>query len=167
MGSTKTADGKGAVAVETRQPDVTPTWIDPLDRLGLSDWFSRWPARFGAHWPERMIGDLHDIKIEEFTDDGDVVIRAEIPGVEPKDIEISVDRGRLTIRAEREERTESDDDEGYRSEFRYGAFARVLTLPGDTKVDDISASCSNGVLEVRVPTETVPHTPKKIPVSRS
>ncbi len=166
MGNTKTADSKGAVAVETRRPDVTPTWIDPFDRLGLSDWLSRWPARFGAHWPERMIGDLHDIKVEEYTEDGDVVIRAEIPGVEPKDIDISVDRGRLAIRAEREQRFESDD-EGYRSEFRYGAFARIVTLPVDAKVDDIAASYSDGVLEVRVPTEEVRHTPKRIPVTKN
>ena len=166
MGDTKTVDRNDAVVVEKSQPDVTPTWIDPFDRLGVSEWLSRWPARFGAHWPERMIGELHDIKVEEFIDGEDFVIRAEMPGIEPDDIEISVDKGRLTMRAEREQRTESDDD-GYRSEFRYGAFARILTLPGGANVEDISATCSGGVLEIRVPTEKAEETPRMIPVSHS
>ena len=94
-------------------------------------------------------------------------MRAEIPGVDPEqDVEISVNHGRLSIRAEREERSEKTED-GYHSEFRYGSFARVLTLPEGAKADDISASYTDGVLEVRVPIDESSGTRKAIPITRS
>ncbi|NNE73199.1 MAG: Hsp20/alpha crystallin family protein [Acidimicrobiales bacterium] len=95
------------------------------------------------------------IKVEQFTDDDEIVIRAEIPGVDPdEDIEVSVTDNRLTISAHREQREESKDDDGFRSEFRYGSFQRVLTLPPGADADDVSATYDDGILEVRVTPDT-------------
>ena len=111
------------------------------------------------------------MRVEEVVDDETMVIRAEMPGIDPeRDVEISVSDGFLHIHAEREERTEEERQNGYRSEFRYGTFERSLELPEGTADSDITATYKDGILEVRVPAppvpEGVPPEPVKIPVRK-
>lgn len=90
----------------------------------------------------------HVIRIEETEEDGAYVVRAELPGVDPdKDVEVTVERGVLTIQAERSE--EKKDKQ--RSEFRYGAFARAVALPEGVEEEDVAADYENGILTVRAP----------------
>ena len=89
----------------------------------------------------------HPMRLEDYVNDGTYVLRAELPGVDPeKDIEVTVSKGVLTISAHRHEETEGK----HRSEFRYGAFARRVTLPEGADQDHIRASYEKGVLEVVV-----------------
>ena len=115
-------------------------------------------------------GDLSSgwLRVEEAREGDDLVVKAELPGIEPdKDVELSVSDGILHIEARREEKSETKDKNTYRSEFRYGSFSRNISLPVGVKEDDIKASYKDGILEVRVPvgddgkTETT-----KIPVTR-
>lgn len=109
------------------------------------------------------------MRVEEFQDGGTLVVRAELPGIDPEnDVDITVAEGVLHIKAERRERTENKDKSGYRSEFRYGALTRSITLPSGASQDDISAAYRDGVLEVRmrVP-EAGAGTTTKIPVTRA
>jgi len=138
--------------------------FDPLDRFGLSD-LVQWPSWFGRRWAERFPGEFEHIRIEQYQEGDELVVRGEVPGVDPDDIDVSVDKGLLTIRAERESRTESED--GYRSEFRYGSFARVIGLPQGASEEDIKASYEDGILEVRVPVEAGQSATKRIEVKRS
>ena len=108
------------------------------------------------------------LRVEEVVDEGTLVVRAELPGIDPdKDVEISVANGVLHIRAERQEKSEEKKKDSYRSEFRYGSFARNISLPAGATESDVSASYTDGVLEIRVPVgkdegpEVV-----KVPVSR-
>ena len=132
--------------------------------------FPWWPTRFGR-WPDRLFGELggpfDHIKIEEYVDDETLVVRAELPGVDPdKDIDITVDDGRLVIRGERTSKTE-DDTDGYRSEFRYGSFSRVVPLPEGADLETIAATYEDGILEVRVPMAEREQKPvRNIPVAR-
>jgi HSP20 family protein len=109
------------------------------------------------------------MRIEEEMQDGMLVIRAELPGIDPeKDVEIDVTDDRLSIRAER--RTEETETEGgaVRSEFRYGALSRIVALPRETKVDDITATYKDGILEVKVPIPTeTKETPKRVAITRT
>ncbi len=135
-------------------PALRPLLTDPWDRWSAGEFPWR-PPRFGRFWPDRLVGEfggLFDhLKIEEYIDDGSLVVRAEIPGVDPEtDIDISVEEQRLAIRAERTSRTE-DDTDGYRSEFHYGSLSRIVGLPDGAKVDDIEADYADGILEVRIP----------------
>ncbi|MEZ2389541.1 Hsp20/alpha crystallin family protein [bacterium RCC_150] len=92
------------------------------------------------------------LRVEEFNDGSAMVIRAEIPGIDPdRDVDITVSGRTLTIEARREEKTEQRDKENYRSEFRYGAFSRSFSLPSGVNEDDIKADYNDGILEVRVP----------------
>lgn len=108
------------------------------------------------------------LRVEEFVDDKTLVIRTEIPGIDPeKDVEIVVDNGELRIKAQREAKTEHKDKESYRSEFHYGSFSRSIKLPAGATADDVTATYTDGVLEVRVPVaEPVAAAPSKVQITR-
>jgi HSP20 family protein len=104
--------------------------------------------------------------IDVFNRDGDLVVRAELPGIDPKkDVDISVQKGVLTIRGERRQEERSDGENFYRVESSYGAFQRSVVLPEGVDVDDIQASYDKGVLEVVVPRAAELTAPKKISIS--
>jgi HSP20 family protein len=117
-------------------------------------------------------GDLtmSSIRVEQFVDGNTLVVRAEVPGIDPeKDVDVSVADGMLHIKAEREEKSEQKSKNGYRSEFRYGSFTRTIALPPGAREEDVTASYKDGVLEVRAPApEQAPASGKrKIQVNHS
>lgn len=131
--------------------------------------------RFPFDWPERwrrlleLESDLGGwLRVEEFHDGGDLVVRVELPGIDPDhDVEVSVHDGMLHIEGRREERSEQKEKGGYRSEFRYGGFVRDVALPTGVKEEQVKASYTDGILEVRMPLGAGPkEAPAKIPVSR-
>lgn len=88
------------------------------------------------------------IRVEEFEEAGQYVLRAELPGIDPdKDVDIAIAEGLLTVKAERREETK----DGGRTEFRYGTFTRTLRLPAGAAEEDVKATYHNGILEIRVP----------------
>ena len=89
------------------------------------------------------------------------VLRADVPGVDSKDIEITMENGVLTIKGERS-REDSEEREGYkRVERVYGSFYRRFTLPDTADADKISAASKNGVLEVSIPKQENEETAKE------
>ena len=108
------------------------------------------------------------MRVEEFVDGDTLVVRAELPDIDPdKDVELTITEGMLHLRAEREQKAEHKTKQGYRSEFRYGSFERSLPLPLGTKEEDVEATYRDGILEVRVPTVAEKAVTTKVPVSRS
>jgi HSP20 family protein len=114
------------------------------------------PARFPdlldwleGPWPGTLpFGSGQTFRVEDFTDDGKYMIRAELPGVDPEDdVEVTVDAGMLTIRAERREESKQDRH----SEFKYGSMTRSISLPEGADPDQITATYDKGILEVTVP----------------
>jgi HSP20 family protein len=88
------------------------------------------------------------MRIEDYDDNGNYVLRAEMPGLDPsRDIKITIDDDRLNILAERSERKH----EGGHSEFKYGSFSRSVTLPRGADTQHIQARYNAGILEVKVP----------------
>ncbi len=109
------------------------------------------------------------IRVEEFVDGKDMVVRAEMPGLDPeKDIEVSIENGFLRISAHREEKEEHKEKDRYRSEFRYGSFRRDIVLPDGVRDEDIRASYADGVLNVRtpLPDDARREGPRKLPITR-
>ncbi|MDW8479669.1 MAG: Hsp20/alpha crystallin family protein [Xanthomonadales bacterium] len=92
------------------------------------------------------------------------VILADIPGVDPQDIEVSMDKGILSIRGER--KAEKSDEQGRytRIERAHGVFYRRFALPDSADADGIRASGRNGVLEIVIP-KRPESTPRRIEVS--
>ena len=91
------------------------------------------------------------------------IITADVPGVDPKDIEVNMENGVLTIRGERKEEKE-EEKEGYkRIERVRGTFYRRFTLPDTADAEKISARSKNGVLEITIPKQEKVQ-PRKIEV---
>jgi len=114
----------------------------------------------GNVWP---FTDFGSIRVESFMEDGRFVLRVELPGIDPeKDAEITVDHGRLTVAARREQQHQ----EARHSEFHYGSFSRSVLLPAGAKVDKTTATYTDGILEVTVPFDTVgQNQPAKIEIT--
>jgi HSP20 family protein len=109
------------------------------------------------------------LRVEEYRDGSTMVVRAELPGIDPdNDVDITVSGTTLTIAARREQKSEHRDKYGYRSEFQYGEFSRSIQLPLGTREEDIRASYTDGVLEVRIPTPDQDAAPsRRVPVART
>ena len=98
-------------------------------------------------------------------DSGQFVITADIPGVEPNDIEVTMENGVLTIKGERKLETRDEGENGYRRVERvYGGFYRRFTLPDTADAETISASGKHGVLEVVIPKRAALQ-PRRIAIS--
>ncbi|MGW1892524.1 Hsp20/alpha crystallin family protein [Streptomyces sp. NPDC002004] len=108
----------------------------------LPDWFEALPARFAMP----TMGDLYTVRIEDYIDNGRYFLRAELPGVEPKDVDVTIGEGILTVKAERTER-EVDKN---RSEIRYGSMSRSVALPPGANDEDVKAEYKDGMLTVSV-----------------
>jgi HSP20 family protein len=91
------------------------------------------------------------------------VIEADIPGVEPKDIEVSMDNGVLTIKGERQSESQDEGQNYKRVERTYGSFYRRFSLPDTADAEHIQASGKNGVLQISIPKRELAK-PRKISV---
>jgi HSP20 family protein len=92
------------------------------------------------------------------------VILADIPGVDPKDIDISMDKGILTIKGERRTEKTEETERFSRVERRHGLFHRRFALPDSANPENITASGRNGVLEISIP-KRPETTPRRIQVN--
>jgi HSP20 family protein len=166
--SKKTKDDTSVATTETTPTagTGTPTW---------SDWFDHWPEMFARRWPETFrnlpFGSMpfgtDMFRMEQLTeDDGTMVVRAEMPGMDPaEDVEISIDGRLMTISAEREERHQADETNGYLTEFQYGSFSRSVQLPVGARTDDVVATYRDGILEVRVPVDADSPAVRQVPIT--
>lgn len=80
-----------------------------------------------------------------------IVAETPLPGIDPKDVKISIENGVLSIEGKSEKKIEVDDKNYYRKEIRAGSFYRSVALPVPVKADQAEASYENGVLKVTVP----------------
>jgi HSP20 family protein len=81
----------------------------------------------------------------------EIVVKAEVPGLEPRDIDISLSDGLLTIKGEKKQEREEKEESYHLVERSYGSFARSIRLPNEVQSDKINASYKNGVLKVVLP----------------
>jgi HSP20 family protein len=135
----------------------------------------RWPEFFDLV-PRRFVDWLaapgleleRELKVEEFVEKDEYVIRAEMPGIDPdKDVNVHVRNHSLEVRAERKQETKTEEGKGYRTEFRYGSFFRRVPLPPDANEQDVTATYRDGILEVRLPVEKKQAEATKIAIQRA
>ena len=125
-----------------------------------------WPAF--SHFP-RLIGRETTgwmPTTDVYRTNGNLVVKADLPGLKKDDVEVKVEDGFLVVQGERKEEKEEKKKEYYRSECSYGSFYRRVPLPDEVDADKISAKVHDGVLEVTVPLPaTESKEAKKIPIS--
>jgi HSP20 family protein len=117
----------------------------------------------GGRTPAEPIPELMRPAVESFVENGKIVIRADLPGIDPKDIDVTMSGDMLTIRGKRE-RTHEEKSRNYiRREVSYGSFERTVALPKGVDSGQIKAAYKNGVLELTVaaPKEL---SPRKVPI---
>lgn len=138
-------------------PVTTKEFFEFPSRL---DWFQDIaPLGMFFRTPE-----LKPVKIEQFVKDGKLIVRAELPGVDPdKDIDVSLHEGYLTIKGERKE----EKKEEHRTEFMYGSFSRTIALPSGFDQKSVHAHYKDGILEVSLGIPVSVSNGKKIQISRT
>jgi HSP20 family protein len=122
------------------------TELQGINRL-LDEAFRGWPfpatdGNLGGAWvpPVDVVEDKEHVRIT-----------AELPGVKPEDVKISLENNVLTIRGEKQQATEEKDERWHRYERSYGAFERTFTVPSTVDAEHISAAYDAGVLTVTLP----------------
>jgi HSP20 family protein len=132
-------------AIEKRQPQNALTVLEHEMEHFMDKFFGRHPARFLSE----MTVPSPDIEMLDRKDE--IVVKAEVPGLDKPDIQVSVDGDLLTVKGEKKKETETKKEDYYFSERTYGAFSRSLRLPVEVKADKVTANLNNGVLEVHLP----------------
>jgi HSP20 family protein len=129
------------------------TKITKWDRLPLFTSFqeemNNMLDNFFGHEAFYGMGWSPNIDIAE--NDNDIIIKAEIPGIDPKDIDISIEGDTLTIKGEKKEEKEHKGKHYHRVERSYGSFTRAIDLPAPVMKDKVKAEDHNGVLEITLP----------------
>jgi HSP20 family protein len=114
------------------------SWLTPRFRRG---WLGR-PLHAGVQ--------MWSPAIEVHQQNNELVIRAELPGINRSDINVDVSDDDITISGERRQEQESERGGVYRSERRYGSFSRTIPLPEGAIADQAKATFKDGVLEIRM-----------------
>jgi HSP20 family protein len=114
-----------------------------MDRLFDRFWETDWPA-----WP--ALGDWMP-KVDVADTKDAFMVTAEIPGIDPKDITLTLDGDALTIKGEKKHEKEEKEGTYFRMERAYGAFARTMPLPAPVEAGKVTATFKNGILTVKLP----------------
>ncbi|MCX5886891.1 MAG: Hsp20/alpha crystallin family protein [Proteobacteria bacterium] len=123
--------------------DEFTTFRREMDRL-WDRFFSERPAldMLEKGWEPTM--DITETK-------SDLIVKAELPGIDPKEIDISLTGDTLTIKGEKQQEKEEKEENYYRIERSYGIFSRTIKLPMSVQNDRIKASYQHGVLKITLP----------------
>jgi HSP20 family protein len=88
--------------------------------------------------------------VDVYEDDKKVMLKLEIPGMDQKDLDVSVENNTLTVRGERRFESEEKEENFHRIERRYGSFFRAFTLPSTVDTEKVAASYNAGVLKLEL-----------------
>lgn len=144
----------GEKAVEPISPfGFMRRFAEDMERLFDDFYVPRFPNLFEREWfpfGKEMESIAWTPKIEVLQHNGDLTVRAELPGLTKDDVKVKLTDEALTISGERKEEKEEKRDGFYRSERSYGTFYRQVPLPPGVDIEKATATFNNGVLEVTV-----------------
>ena len=129
----------------------TPMFPDPFEEM---DHFFDWPASRAAGFTPA---------VDVWEDENNVYVESPLPGIDPKDVSVSVENDVLTIQGKSEKKSEVDEKNYYRKEVRSGSFHRAIALPASVNNESVEAEFESGVLKITLPKEERVK-PKKIDV---
>jgi len=136
--------------------ELTP-WQTPLRVINemqqeMNQLFSRFfgeGEQAGNRWSSPS--ESYVPRIESAVRDNTLWVKADLPGIDPKDVEVEVEGNRLTLRGQRKAEHEGSEKGYLHREVQYGSFVRSFTIPDGVKAEDIQAKYHNGVLELSIP----------------
>lgn len=128
--------------------------IDQMFNGVVGDWTGR--SMFNPNMPAFM----PNVDVKETAKE--IRVTAELPGLDEKDLEVSLLDGLLSIKGEKREEHEEEKGETYRSERQYGAFQRTIQLPAEVDANRVKASFKRGVLNVVLPKTKEAHPNRRV-----
>jgi HSP20 family protein len=141
--------------LQKAEPKRALSPFEEMDRL-FEDYFSRgWMRPFRWEWPS--LGEMAKPfegkmpKVDVIERDDEVIVKAELPGVDKKDLDVSVTENSVTIKGTTSHEAKEEKGDYYRCEISRGAYARTVALPSYVDADKAKASFKDGVLELKLP----------------
>jgi len=141
--------------LQKAEPKRALSPFEEMDRL-FEDYFSRgWMRPFRWEWPS--LGEMAKPfegkmpKVDVIERDDEVIVKAELPGVDKKDLDVSVTENSVTIKGSTSHEEKEEKGDYYRCEISRGAYARTVALPSYVDADKAKASFKDGVLELKLP----------------
>lgn len=152
-------DNKGNIPVTTGKKEMAKTFWPALQHP-----VAEMERFFGRNWPSvRRWGDFTALdnlfeaeglrmpSLDVVDRDNEVLVRAEIPGIEKKDINVSLTDNLLTIKGQSSKEEKEEKGDYYRHEISSSSFARSVTVPGTVDVSKTVANLKDGILEIKLP----------------
>ncbi|GBD98820.1 spore protein SP21 [bacterium BMS3Abin07] len=121
-----------------------------MERL-VDEFIEPFPRRHLIRWPRLTESGTLVPNVELINRKGEFLVRAELPGIDKKDIDLSITEDTLTIKGELKKREEVNEEDYLLSEISYGRFARTITLPSEVESEKANATVNNGMLEIVLP----------------
>ncbi len=143
---------KENVPVEREPSSRMLSPFEEMDRMFESFFPRRWmqPFRWDMpHLPE--LAELKMPRVDIIDRDTEIVVKAELPGVEKDDIDVSMTDNSVTIKGSTSHQEKEEKGNYYRSEISRGSFSRTVALPGDVNADEAKATFNDGILELTLP----------------
>jgi len=142
--------------IEKKSSSPVQAWhpFEDMDRM-FDQYFSRnWMHPFSKRWSESdrltpFQGKLPSVDVIDR--DKEIIVKAEMPGVDKKDLDISVTRNSVTIKGSTSQEEKEEREDYYRSEMSHGSYSRTLTLPANINEDKVKAKYKDGILELTLP----------------
>lgn len=162
MAKKEAKESKELVKVEPRKV------LSPFEEMEhrFEEMFRRPFSLLGSSWfPRVRMPEMEEISptVDIFEEGGDVVVKAELPGMKKEDIDVKLTETTLTISGEKKKEEKIEKKNYYRIERSYGSFARAFSLPAEVETDKAKAQFTEGILQIRVPkTEEAKKKEKKV-----
>jgi len=124
-------------------------WFDNVFKRELSLFGQPW-------WPRSRFSEMGDASpsVDIFREGNDIVVKAEVPGMDKKDLDVVITEDKITVSGEKKKEEKVEKKDYYRFERSEGSFARSFRLPENVQTDKAKATFKKGVLEVRIPVST-------------
>lgn len=155
MAKKEKSDKESKQAVQKVEPARAVSPFEEMERM-FEKYFSRaWPRPFSFEWPSLpkslapFEGKAPSVDVIDREDE--VVVKAELPGVDKKDLDISVTQNTVTIKGSTSHEEKEEKGDYYRCEMSRGSYSRTLSLPADVDESKAKATFKNGVLELTLP----------------
>jgi HSP20 family protein len=141
--------------IQKAQPARALNPFEEMDRFFESHFPSGWLTPF--HWPRPSWGELSAPfegkmpNVDVIDRENEVVVKAELPGVDKKDLDISVTKNSVTIKGSTSHEEKQEKGDYYRCEMSRGSYSRTVSLPAEVNEDKAKAKFKDGVLELTIP----------------
>ena len=142
-----------------RKKDWSFFWEDPWEEMERMQ--ERLNRMMSSLWRGTATQFMHQFPVDIIDADDSIIVRADLPGIDKKNISIRATEDTVEIHAEQSEEKREEGENFFRQERRFGSFHRTIPLPEEVDADSAEAKLEDGVLEIRLPKKVKSEKKKK------